>query len=99
LDEPFSSLDVVHKALAIQLLANLVKSDAAWVAISHNVDDCLLIADRVLVVDGPPLTLVRSVSVPVEWPRSSEALLSGEVKQARDQIYETIWLDPSTKER
>jgi NitT/TauT family transport system ATP-binding protein len=100
LDEPFSSLDASHKALAVQLLANLVKkSNAAWVAISHNLDDCLFVADRVLVVKGPPLALARSVPVPIGWPRSSEALLSVEIKQARDQVYETIWLDPHTKKR
>jgi NitT/TauT family transport system ATP-binding protein len=100
LDEPFSSLDTSHKALAVQLLANLVKkSDAGWMAISHNLDDCMLIADRVLVVKGPPLALASSVRIPVGWPRSSGALLSTEIKQARDQIYEAIWSDPHTKVR
>ena len=100
LDEPFSSLDVTHKVMAIRLVTKLAEqSNTTWVAISHNLDDCLLTADRVLAMQGPPLTLAQSVSVPVGWPRTHEVLLSPEFKRARDKIYESTWKETPPREQ
>ncbi|RLC12171.1 MAG: hypothetical protein DRH43_02325 [Deltaproteobacteria bacterium] len=92
LDEPLSSLDVSHKRLAVQFLCRAaVERDAAWVIVAHDLDDCFLTADRILVVDGPPLVFRRWVDVPLGWPRDYQALSSKKVQMAREHVYEVLW--------
>mgnify|MGYP001617051582 FL=1 len=91
LDEPFASLDVGHKRLAVELLQRARRQESGWVVIAHELDDCLLAAERIIVVKGPPLSVARTVDVPLEWPRSYQALASSAVQAAREEVYEVLW--------
>lgn len=91
LDEPFASLDIGHKRLAIDLLDRARAKQGAWLVIAHDLDDCLLAAERILVLTGPPVSIARAVDVPLDWPRSYQALASSDVQRAREQVYEVLW--------
>jgi sulfonate transport system ATP-binding protein len=53
LDEPFSSLDALTRASAQQLVADLhARHRPAVLLVTHDVEEALLLADRVLVLDG-----------------------------------------------
>jgi sulfonate transport system ATP-binding protein len=53
LDEPFSSLDALTRASAQQLVADLhARHRPAVLLVTHDVEEALLLADRILVLDG-----------------------------------------------
>jgi sulfonate transport system ATP-binding protein len=53
LDEPFSSLDALTRAAAQQLVADLhARHRPAVLLVTHDVEEALLLADRILVLDG-----------------------------------------------
>lgn len=91
LDEPFASLDVGHKHIAGELLQRARDQETGWLVIAHDLDDCLLASERIIVVQGPPLCVANTVSVPLEWPRSYQALGSAAVQAAREKVYEVLW--------
>ncbi|HEX4356077.1 MAG TPA: ABC transporter ATP-binding protein [Pseudonocardia sp.] len=66
LDEPFGALDALTRVKAQQLVADLwVKHECAVLLVTHDVEEALLLADRVLVMDGG----VIAHEVAVELPR------------------------------
>jgi len=66
LDEPFGALDALTRVNAQRLVADLwVKHGCAVLLVTHDVEEALLLADRVLVMDDG----VISHEVSVELPR------------------------------
>jgi sulfonate transport system ATP-binding protein len=67
-DEPFGALDALTKIRMHGLLRRLVSIHRpAVMLVTHDVDEALLLADRVLVIDDGRITL--DLPVPIEHPR------------------------------
>ena len=71
LDEPFSQLDSLTRfELQDILLRVWEESDKTVVMVTHDVDEALYLADRlILMTDGPEATVGDSFSVPFPRPR------------------------------
>jgi ABC-type nitrate/sulfonate/bicarbonate transport system ATPase subunit len=78
LDEPFSQLDSLTRfELQDTLLRVWEDSRRTVVMVTHDVDEALYLADRLLLMtDGPEATLGDSFTVPFGRPRSRPAVLS-----------------------
>jgi sulfonate transport system ATP-binding protein len=64
LDEPFGALDALTRIKMHALLQQLCRSHSpAVLLVTHDVDEAILLADRVLVLDGGVLILDESVAV------------------------------------
>ena len=77
LDEPFSALDEVIRSEMQQLLLEVChRHHTAVVMITHDIDEALLLADRVLLLGGTPGTLLREWQPQKPRPRNpaSEAM-------------------------
>lgn len=73
LDEPFASLDAGLGAQLSQVVARRARQDGMLVLLTtHDLDQALLIAHRVLVLAGRPATLAADLAV----PRDDEAGLA-----------------------
>lgn len=71
LDEPFGALDALTRVKAQQLVAELwQRHRCAILLVTHDVDEALLLADRVLVMDEG--VIAHEVSVTLPRPRSTE---------------------------
>jgi ABC-type nitrate/sulfonate/bicarbonate transport system ATPase subunit len=69
LDEPFASLDAITRAQMQEWLADALAGEARTVVmVSHDVEESLYLADRVLVLSERPARVVVEVSSPA--PRS-----------------------------
>ena len=69
LDEPFASLDPQLAALLVAVVARRAKRTGATVLLStHNLDQVLPLADRILVLAGEPATLAADITVPAAAP-------------------------------
>src|SRR5882724_4558478 len=89
LDEPFSLLDVVTRMeLQDQLIRLCADMHKTVLMVTHDVDEALLLADRiVLMTNGPAATIGEILTVPFPRPRSRAAVLNhADYYQLRDQL-------------
>jgi NitT/TauT family transport system ATP-binding protein len=64
LDEPFSALDVAtREELHHELFALFASRGTAVVIVTHDLEEAVSLADRVLVLEGSPATITREVVV------------------------------------
>jgi nitrate ABC transporter ATP-binding subunit len=78
LDEPFSQLDSLTRfELQDVLLRVWEESDKTVIMVTHDVDEALYLADRlILMTDGPEATVGGSFAVPFTRPRRRAAVLA-----------------------
>jgi nitrate ABC transporter ATP-binding subunit len=78
LDEPFSLLDVVTRMeLQDQLIQLCGETHKTVLMVTHDVDEALLLADRiVLMTNGPAATVGEIVTVPFERPRERLSIIA-----------------------
>jgi len=69
MDEPFKGLDLKLKMPLIRLLKDLLKSRKTSVLlVTHDVREAILMGDRIIILDGPPIQVVDDMKglFPVE---------------------------------
>lgn len=72
LDEPFAALDALTRIRMHALVLELWRARSpAVLLVTHDVDEAVLLADRVLVLDGGRIALDRDVGLP--RPRAASA--------------------------
>jgi nitrate/nitrite transport system ATP-binding protein len=89
LDEPFSLLDALTRMELQDELMRLWEEDRKTVVmVTHDVDEALLLADRIVVMtSGPAATIGDILAVPFPRPRSRVAVLNHpDYYQRRDQL-------------
>jgi nitrate/nitrite transport system ATP-binding protein len=76
LDEPFGALDAITKEeLQEELLAIWREQRPTVLMITHDIDEALFLADRiVMMTNGPEATIGEILAVPFERPRSYMAI-------------------------
>jgi len=91
MDEPFGALDAQTRCRMQTYLMEIWKNiDIIILFITHDLDEAILLADRVLVLKSNPGELQELVEVPVERPRHQEQLLSPEFLATRKRLEELI---------
>ena len=75
MDEPFGALDALTRARMQELLLDLwAQLRPTIVFVTHDIDEALFLADRVLVLSARPGRIVDELRVPFERPRCAEHL-------------------------
>ena len=76
LDEPFGALDALTRAkLQDELLAIVAATHSTVVMVTHDVDEAVLLSDRiVMMTNGPAATIGEVLQVDLERPRRRVAL-------------------------
>ncbi|MGW6457524.1 ABC transporter ATP-binding protein [Streptomyces sp. NPDC055078] len=73
MDEPFAALDAqLRTQMHDELLATVRRTGATVTFITHDVDECVVLSDRVVVVGGAPGQVIASVDIPFGPDRTSE---------------------------
>ena len=71
LDEPFSALDYLTRiSMREWLLEQWEREKKTVLFITHDVEEAVFLSSRILVVEESPITHLRSIDVPAEYPRS-----------------------------
>ncbi len=77
MDEPFGALDAQTRCQMQSYLLQIWKSvDVTIVFITHDLEEAVYLADRILVLDAHPGRVREMVEVPVPRPRHSDQLVS-----------------------
>lgn len=70
LDEPFSALDAFTRAaLQEEVPAICRERGITMVTVTHDIDEAIAMADRVLIMSQNPGTIVSELEVNLPWPR------------------------------
>jgi NitT/TauT family transport system ATP-binding protein len=81
LDEPFGALDEVSRAEMQHLLLKVVaRSGAAVVLITHDIDEALLVSDRVLLLGGTPARQIGEWPIDLPAPRDDFVAELGKIR-------------------
>lgn len=98
LDEPFGALDAYTRKIMQKFLLDIWDNlNRTVLFITHDIDEAILLADRVLIMSERPTTIKAVVEVPFSRPRHSyDILLSDEYTKLKGFIIKEIY--PTTKE-
>jgi len=73
-DEPFSALDAITRAEMQELMVDVVhRWHTAALLVTHDIDEAILVGDRILLMGGRPGHIVREWRVDIARPREDEA--------------------------
>jgi NitT/TauT family transport system ATP-binding protein len=92
MDEPFASVDAQTRFdledLILQVRAQL---DITVVLVTHDIDEAVYLADRVVVLSGAPSVVEEIVQVPLDRPRNQLVTRSSETfAQLRRHLMELV---------
>ena len=73
-DEPFSALDAITRAEMQELMVDVVhRWHTAALLVTHDIDEAILVGDRILLMGGRPGHIVREWRVDIARPREDQA--------------------------
>lgn len=91
MDEPFGALDAQTRSSVQQLFADFwTRHRATVLFVTHDIDEALLLADRVIVMGARPGRLVAEYAVRLPRPRRHHQLR--QLTEFSD-LYDRIWRD------
>lgn len=91
MDEPFGSLDAQTRSLMQELLLAVWERHHQTVLfITHDIEEALLLADRVCVMTARPGRIKKTIQVGIPRPRSIEVTTSPEFNRLRAEVFALI---------
>lgn len=90
MDEPFGSLDAQTRLMMQELLLSIwERSKTTVLFVTHDVDEAVLLGDRVIVLTARPARTRESMVVPLQRPRKPQMTAAKEYRQVRHKVF---WL-------
>ena len=100
MDEPFGALDAVTRARLQDLVLELWKKDETKKTVffvTHDVDEALLLSNRILVLGQSPSNVIYDCSIPEDKRPTRESLFeNSEVLKLRNTLIQQINKDVAT---
>jgi nitrate/nitrite transport system ATP-binding protein len=94
MDEPFGALDALTRAhLQDELLAIVAKTQSTVVMVTHDVDEAVLLSDRIVMLSNGPAAVIGD-TLTVDLPRPRERLALAEnpaYHQLRSSVLEFLY--------
>jgi len=82
LDEPFAAVDqLTRERLNLELLRVHERMSATALLVTHNIQEAILLADRVIVMTPRPGRIADVIDVPFERPRAQEMVAEREFQE------------------
>jgi len=87
LDEPFSGLDTMTKSTIHQwYLGVCEKVSMSTVLITHDIDEAILLSDRIYLLGGRPGVIIGEIIISQPRPRAAEFNLSDQFREHKREI-------------
>ena len=84
MDEPFGALDALTRLRMQELLLDIWEQFRKTIVfVTHDIDEALLLADRIIVMQAQPGRIHEEIRVPFERPRSTDIITSGTFMQLK----------------
>ena len=90
MDEPLGALDAITKAQVQEQLRGIAQgSSATFVLVTHDIDEAVYLADRIMVMTSCPGTIAEEIAVPMAHPRDRSSM---EFAHFRVRLLESLHL-------
>ena len=87
LDEPFSALDMLTKGTVHEWYLDVMeKIRLSTLFITHDIDEAILLSDRIYLLTGKPGTITREIVIKEEKPRRKDFNLTEEFLEYKREI-------------
>ncbi|NKW96815.1 ABC transporter ATP-binding protein [Bacillus toyonensis] len=91
LDEPFGKLDAFTKMEVHSWLLNSWHQEKQTIVmVTHDLDEAILLSDRVFILSQRPASIVGEVQVKLPRPRTMDMLTSLELKKDKEEILSVL---------
>lgn len=91
LDEPFGALDAITRRHLQHWLATVLdRTKRAVLLVTHDIEEALLLADRVYVMSPGPGTIIETVDVSLERPRSDATVTTPEFIELKSHLMSVL---------
>lgn len=95
MDEPFGALDALTRVhMQSQLLETWSQEKRTVMFITHDVDEAVFLANRVIVMAARPGRIHEIVEVDLPYPRNDEMRLSPEFTALRNKVWNAVYNQP-----
>ncbi|GAA4943508.1 ABC transporter ATP-binding protein [Streptomonospora halophila] len=92
MDEPFGALDALTRVqLQDQLLETWTKEQRTVMFITHDVDEAVYLARRVIVMAARPGRIHRIIDVDLPYPRTEQVRLSADFSRIRNEVWHSVY--------
>lgn len=97
MDEPFAALDsLTREQMGLELLRLWSRTGATVLFVTHNVDEAVLLSDKIIVFSPRPGRVYREIEIPLPRPRDAKVrnsrVFAECVEEARACFYEMGYL-------
>ncbi|MDR1536257.1 MAG: ABC transporter ATP-binding protein [Planctomycetota bacterium] len=100
LDEPFGALDAQTRAqLQADLLQTWEAEEKTCFFITHDVEEAVLLAQRVVIMSARPGRIKRIVDIDIPHPRTQETRLSQEFSVLKNTIWAEVYHEYLTQRK
>ncbi len=90
MDEPFAALDSETRELAHDVLLREISSGLSVIAVTHDVDEAVKLADRLVVLSNRPATVRQRYEIALQRPRSQNGIVSKDFYEVRNQVATSV---------
>ena len=91
MDEPFGALDAQTKVVLQQELLRIWRERQRLVVyVTHDIEEAILLSDRVLVMSGRPGRILEDIRIPLPRPRDIVAWRNTDVNEIRWHIWQRL---------
>ena len=91
MDEPFGALDAQTRLMMQENLLELWSEVGSTILfITHDIDEALFLASRVLVMSASPGRILKDISVPLSRPRNTDVMVSDDFIALKKDCLELI---------
>lgn len=91
LDEPFSALDSLTRMSMQEWLLNMWKNlNKTIIFITHDVEEAIFLSKSVFVVCDRPITHLKKVNIPLEYPRNRSYLSRPEIVKLKEELIQEL---------
>jgi NitT/TauT family transport system ATP-binding protein len=98
MDEPFAAVDAqLRESLQQEILRIWDKTKKTIVFVTHQIDEAIFLADRVLVMSARPAKVKQIITQNLPRPRRQETRISPEFQKIQRLIRKLVWEEVSAE--
>ncbi|WP_456856735.1 ABC transporter ATP-binding protein [Bradyrhizobium sp. USDA 4501] len=91
MDEPFGALDAQTRSLMQEVLLDIwTKIPTTTVFVTHDIEEALFLADRIIVMSARPGRVIDDIRLPFGRPRQSELVTESEFVRLKRHVLELL---------